>query len=101
MRRLLERDPAIDGLFAANDQMAVGAYAALREAGRRVPEDVAVVGFDDDIFARSAVPALSTVRQVPVELGARMAELLTARIEGADVEHRTLMPTELIVRASS
>ncbi|NQX15314.1 LacI family DNA-binding transcriptional regulator [Rathayibacter sp. VKM Ac-2857] len=101
MRRLLERDPVIDGLFAANDQMAVGAYAALREAGRRVPEDVAVVGFDDDIFARSAVPALSTVRQVPVELGARMAELLTARIEGADVEHRTLMPTELIVRASS
>lgn len=101
MRRLLERDPSIDGVFAANDQMAVGAYAALREAGRRVPEDVAVVGFDDDMFARSAVPALSTVRQVPVELGARMAELLTARIEGVDVEHRTLMPTELIVRASS
>lgn len=101
MRRLLARDPSIDGLFAANDQMAVGAYAALREAGRRVPEDVAVVGFDDDMFARSAVPALSTVRQVPVELGARMAELLTARIEGAEVEHRTLMPTELIVRASS
>jgi len=101
MRRLLERDPSIDGLFAANDQMAVGAYAALREAGRRVPEDVAVVGFDDDIFARSAVPALSTVRQVPVDLGARMAELLTARIEGVDVDHRTLMPTELVVRASS
>ncbi len=101
MRRLLERDPSIDGLFAANDQMAVGAYEALRAAGRRIPDDVAVVGFDDDMFARTAAPALSTVRQMPVELGARMAELLVARIEGLPVEHRTLMPTELVVRASS
>lgn len=101
MRRLLDRDPGIDGLFAANDQMAVGAYAALRDAGRRIPEDVSVVGFDDDLFARNAVPALTTVRQLPDELGARMVELLTARIEGLPVEHRTLMPTTLVVRASS
>lgn len=101
MRRLLARDPSIDGVFAANDQMAVGAYAALREAQRRIPEDVSVVGFDDDLFARNAVPALTTVRQLPVELGARMAELLTARIEGSPVDHRTLMPTTLVARASS
>ena len=100
-RALMERHPDIDGLVVASDLMAAGALKVLAELGRRVPDDIAVVGFDDDIFARSAVPALSTVRQVPVELGARMAELLTARIEGADVEHRTLMPTELIVRAST
>lgn len=101
MRRLLAREPELDAVFAANDQMAVGAYAALREAGRRIPEDVAVAGFDDDTFARRAVPALTTVRQRPVELGARMAEVLTARIEGLPMEQRTLMPTELIVRSSS
>jgi len=101
MRRLLERDPAVDGVFAANDQMAMGALLALAEAGRRVPDDVAVVGFDDDRYAATTVPALTTVRQPSSKMGAEMALKLVALIEGKPVEPETILPTELVVRASA
>ncbi|WP_395246029.1 LacI family DNA-binding transcriptional regulator [Agromyces sp. MMS24-K17] len=100
MRRLLERDPSIDGLFAANDQMAMGAISALAEAGRAVPDDVAVVGYDDDRYAATAVPALTTVRQPSTEMGAEMARKLVRLIDGQDVESSTILPTELVVRQS-
>jgi LacI family transcriptional regulator len=101
MRRLLEREPAIDGLFAANDQMAMGALSALAEAGRRVPDDVAVVGFDDDRYAATTTPALTTVRQPSSKMGAEMATKLVRLIEGEPVEAATVLPTELVVRASA
>lgn len=101
MRRLLERDPAIDGLFAANDQMAMGALSVLAEAGRRVPDDVAVVGFDDDRYAATTTPALTTVRQPSSKMGAEMATKLVQLIEGKPVEAATVLPTELVVRASA
>lgn len=101
MHRLLERDPAIDGVFAANDQMAMGALSALGEAGRRVPDDVAVVGFDDDRYAATAMPALTTVRQPSSRMGAEMAAKLVRLIEGHSVEAETILPTELVIRASA
>ncbi|NQX11796.1 LacI family DNA-binding transcriptional regulator [Microbacteriaceae bacterium VKM Ac-2855] len=101
MQRLLDRGEPIDAVFAANDQMAIGAYTAIYAAGLRIPEDIAVVGFDDDLFARSAVPALTTMHQSPPDLGARMAESLVALIAGHPVERVTLMPTTLVVRRSS
>lgn len=101
MRRLLEREPALDGLFAANDQMAMGALSALAEAGRRVPDDVAVVGFDDDRYAATTTPALTTVRQPSSKMGAEMATKLVRLIEGQAVESATVLPTELVVRASA
>jgi LacI family transcriptional regulator len=101
MRRLLERDPSIDGLFAANDQMAMGALSVLAEAGRRVPDEVAVVGFDDDRYAATTMPALTTVRQPAAQMGAEMASKLIRLIEGESVESDTILPTELIVRASA
>ncbi len=77
--RLLERVPDLDGLFAASDLMALGALAALRRAGRRVPEDVAVVGFDDNEFATTADPPLTTMRQDPMIMGRAMVRLYLAR----------------------
>lgn len=101
MAKLLRGGAEIDALFAANDQMAVGAYAALAEAGVKVPDDIAVVGFDDSYFSVSADPALTTVRQPMVEMGAEMARVLVRRIEGAAVTRVTMLETELVVRKST
>lgn len=101
MRRLLERDPSIDAVFAANDQMAIGAYSAIAEAGRSVPDDIAVVGFDDDRYAATAMPPLTTVHQPSVEMGAEMARVLVRLIEGKEAQSTTLLPTSLVVRQSS
>ncbi len=101
MRALLDGGEPFDGLFAASSQMAHGALGVLRERGVRVPEHVGVVGVDDDYFARNATPPLTTVRQPTAELGARMAQLLIARIEGVEVPRVTLMPIELVERDSA
>ncbi|UOE43690.1 LacI family DNA-binding transcriptional regulator [Agromyces larvae] len=101
MRRLLEREPSIDGVFAANDQMAIGAYTAILETGRSIPGDVAVVGFDDDQYAAMAVPPLTTVHQPSLEMGEVMARTLVRLIDGEDVPATTLLPTRLVVRQSS
>ena len=101
MRRLLARGRPIDGLFATNDQMAAGAYSAIREAGLDIPGDIAVVGYDDDYFGLTATPPLTTVHQPSIGLGETMARVLVRRIEGEEVERVTLLPTELVVRQSS
>jgi DNA-binding LacI/PurR family transcriptional regulator len=102
MKRLLEAAPEIDGVFVASDLMAIGALRALRETGRRVPDDVAVVGFDDAPLAAYADPPLTTVRQ-PVELlGQEMVRLLLDRISDPRGEPRAIiLPTELVVRSSA
>ncbi|MBR7837654.1 LacI family DNA-binding transcriptional regulator [Actinospica durhamensis] len=101
MRELLEREPELDGVFAANDLMAVGALHVLRERGRRVPQDVAVIGFDDSSAAASARPRLTTVRQPVEAMAARMAQLLLERLDEPDSPPRAvLFDTELVVRAS-
>ncbi|APU16243.1 MULTISPECIES: LacI family DNA-binding transcriptional regulator [Actinoalloteichus] len=102
MRQLLEREPALDAVFAASDLMAAGALIALRAMGRRVPEDVAVIGFDDSEVAGHTDPPLSSVRQ-PVEfMGREMARMLRAMIEGGDRKVAPLiLPTELVLRGST
>jgi LacI family transcriptional regulator len=79
----------------------VGAIGALRESGLRVPADVAVVGFDDIPLAGFVDPALTTVRVPAHELGLAAGRALLDRLAGAPVDARTLLPTELVVRASS
>lgn len=101
MRRLLERGEGVDGVFVANDQMAIGAYSSIRAAGLSIPGDVAVVGFDDDNYAASATPPLTTVHQPSIEMGATMARVLVDIIEGRPVESVTFLPTNLVVRASA
>lgn len=101
MNVLLDRFPRLDGVFAANDLMAVGAVQALEARGRKVPDDVAVVGFDDVPLARSARPPLTTVHQPLEAMGATMANLLLDMLEGAGGPGPVLVPTELRVREST
>jgi DNA-binding LacI/PurR family transcriptional regulator len=102
MEVLLARCPDIDAVFAASDLMAAGALSALYAAGRRVPEDVAVVGFDDSIIALSTQPALSSVHQSMDVMGRELVSLLLKTIDTRDhVVRRVVLETQLIVRQSS
>lgn len=92
----------LSAVVVGNDQMALGVIAALRESGRRVPEDVSVVGFDDVPEARFYHPPLSTVRQDFGGLGERSAELIVARLRDPQAPpSQLLLPPELVVRAST
>lgn len=99
---LLELKPRPTAIFAANDSMAIGALSALRESGVRVPEDIAVAGFDDIPLARYMDPPLSTVRVPTYELGARALEMLLHRVlhRGDGARRRERVSTELVVRRS-
>ncbi|SDY45450.1 transcriptional regulator, LacI family [Micromonospora pattaloongensis] len=102
MRRLLEVCPELDAVFVASDLMACGALRALRDAGRRVPEDVAVVGFEDASIARQADPPLTTVFQPVEEMGRQMARLLVSRIRREELAAPyVLLDTHLVPRASA
>jgi DNA-binding LacI/PurR family transcriptional regulator len=98
MRQLLADDPEIDAVFAASDLMAIGALGALRAAGRRVPEDVAVAGFDDIELARFSEPPLTTVRQPVAEVAACIVQMLLGPGPPA---HPVILPTELVIRTSA
>ena len=92
---------AFDAAFVASDVVALGAIGALREAGRRVPDDVSIVGFDDIPLAAYFDPPLTTVRLPAYELGHAAGRALLERIADREIPPRTLLPTELIVRAST
>jgi DNA-binding LacI/PurR family transcriptional regulator len=99
---LLGREVPFDGLFVASDLMAAGALPVLREHGLRVPEDVAVVGFDDSVAALDCRPPLTTVRQPVEEMAEALTELLLDRIAdaGMPVTTRIFTPT-LVCRESA
>jgi LacI family transcriptional regulator len=100
MKGLLIHKP--DAVFAADDSLAIGAMKAIKEAGLRIPEDMAVAGFDDVPSASSAVPPLTTVRQPFLELGRKAATVLIERIEkNPPAQQEKILPVELVVRASS
>ncbi len=102
MERLLATHPDIDAVFAASDLMAASALSVLAASGRRVPADVAVVGFDDFAIATSTTPHLTSVRQPVEEMGHEMARLLVEAVDAPDpVPRRVILATELIRRASS
>ncbi len=102
MRALLRRAPDIDGVFAASDAVAAGVIDALREAGRRVPEDVGVVGFDDSAWALRCQPPLSTVHQPAEGLGRGAAESVLRQVAGAEPElDGVLLDTPIVWRASA
>ncbi|MEV6477055.1 LacI family DNA-binding transcriptional regulator [Streptomyces sp. NPDC051657] len=102
MERLLAEHPDLDGVFAANDLMALGACHVLREHGRSIPGDVAVVGFDDSSAALACRPPLTTVRQ-PVEgMAAEMTRLLLDRLARPDGPVTSVIfEPELVVRGSA
>jgi LacI family transcriptional regulator len=102
MQRLLPVSPT--AVFVASDMMAVGAMKALRQANRQVPQDIALVSFDDIPIASAIVPALTTVRQPIEHMGSMAVEVLLGVLEGSSEEEvpaqRIVLPTELVIRAS-
>jgi DNA-binding LacI/PurR family transcriptional regulator len=99
-QRLLEI-PELTAVFVANDQMALGLLRRLHEAGREVPRDLSIVGFDDIPEAAYFTPPLTTVRQDFAELGRRCLHILLGRIEGETGPTRAVVAPELVVRDST
>ncbi|KPM53875.1 LacI family transcriptional regulator [Frankia sp. CcI49] len=98
----LAREPDLTAVFVANDQMALGVLRALREGGRRVPEDVSVVGFDDIPEAEFFSPPLTTVRQDFAEVGRQSLRSLLEQVEtGAPGGTHVVIPPELVLRRST
>ncbi|SIN89519.1 LacI family DNA-binding transcriptional regulator [Agromyces cerinus] len=100
MTELLERVPDLDAVFVANDVMAAGAVEVLQSRGRRVPDDVAVAGFDDAPIATRVEPALTTMRQPFERIAHEMVRMLLDVIDGRPAGRMTL-PTELVRRESA
>mgnify|MGYP003616616157 CR=1 FL=1 len=102
MRTLLEREPRIDGIFAACDSIAMGAIEELRKSGRLVPRHVRVVGFDDSPWATAHRPALTTISQPSEMLGERMSELVLRQLRGEDLRGVVeVVPIKLVRRESA
>jgi DNA-binding LacI/PurR family transcriptional regulator len=102
IQRLLKARPDVDAVFAASDSVAAGALDAILASGRRVPEDVALVGYDDSPIAGATRPPLTSVRQPIEEMGREMARLLMDAIRRNEpAARRVVLATELVVRAST
>jgi DNA-binding LacI/PurR family transcriptional regulator len=102
MGRLLEARPDLDAVFAASDLMAAGAIGAIKAAGRRIPEDVAIVGFDDSSIAPTSEPPLTSVRQPIEEMGREMVRLLLEQVaRPGTVPRKVILATKLVRRRSS
>jgi DNA-binding LacI/PurR family transcriptional regulator len=101
MNAMLERDRTLTALFAGNDTIAFGAMAALRDAGLRIPHDIAVVGYDDIPLAAYAAPPLTTMRTSPYEQACEAAQLLLRLIAGErPAQLHTMNPVPLVLRKS-
>jgi len=102
MDRLMEEAPHVTAVFAASDEMAVGALSAARGRGLRVPNDLSIVGYDDLIFSRMSDPPLTTIRQPLAEMGRLALERLFARIQGVPgAEDSVIVPHTLVKRGST
>ncbi|MFB8146155.1 LacI family DNA-binding transcriptional regulator [Microbacterium sp. NPDC056003] len=100
MRTILAAGERPDAIFIASDLMARGALTVLASAGLRVPEDIAIMGFDDSPVATSVTPQLTTMRQPSFAQGERMATVLLDLLAGRHPRHVTILETELVVRDS-
>lgn len=100
VREALDSGPGFTAVFAGTDAIAVGAPAALREAGLRVPRDVSLVGFDDVPFATDLTPSLTTVRVPYEELGRTAVRLALDREESIGGDDHVMLSTQLVIRDS-
>ena len=101
-RRILAASPDLDAIFVASDLMAAGAVQVLRAAGRRIPDDVAVVGFDDSPITETMDPPLTSVRQPIEEMGREMVRLLVEQLaDPGSVPRTVILATQLMRRQSS
>jgi LacI family transcriptional regulator len=98
-RRLITK--GIDGIFAANDEMAIGAMRAVQESGLSVPKDIAVIGFDDIAASATTNPPLTTIRQPLGTFGNKLVDLLINQIENPEqMTRKIILDTELVIRQS-
>src|SRR5262245_23595460 len=101
MREILDSGASFTAVLASNDESAIGAMTALRDAGLRVPHDIAIVGFDDSLEAVIQAPPLTTLHCSPFEMGFRALELLLEYIEGRKKDHTIVqVPMRLVIRQS-
>ncbi len=98
--QMITNGPLFDAVFTGDDGNAIGVIQALQEAGLGIPQDVAVAGFDDSLFARILTPPLSTVTRPIEQVGREAVSELIRLIHGEPVEGRLVLPTELIIRQS-
>ncbi|MGL5908522.1 MAG: LacI family DNA-binding transcriptional regulator [Phycicoccus sp.] len=99
--QVLREHPDLDAIFVASDFMARGALLAFEQGGLRVPQDVAVVGFDNSVYATRGELGLTTIDQHTVRMGHQVADVLLRLMAGEPVEHRTVLATTLVVRDSA
>lgn len=97
---LMQKHPELDAIFCSNDVMALGAIAAIQEAGKSVPGDIAVIGFDDSYLAQNSHPGLTSVRQDIGGLGMEAANMILALLRGEEV-HSEILPCELVIRETA
>ncbi len=97
---LANNHPSFDAVFAGDDDLAASVMSALQNAGLNVPEDVAVVGFDDQRFAALLVPALTTVHAPTEEVGRVAGKQLLSLLRGQPVDYETVLPTSVVIRQS-
>jgi DNA-binding LacI/PurR family transcriptional regulator len=100
VEQILADGVTFDAVFTGDDESAIGVLLALRQAGRRVPEEIAVVGFDDSVFANALLPPLTTVRAPTEQVGKQAVRQLVRIIQGEEVESRLVLSTELTIRQS-
>jgi signal transduction histidine kinase/DNA-binding LacI/PurR family transcriptional regulator/AraC-like DNA-binding protein len=101
MRHILNSGVSFTAVLASNDESAIGAMTALREAGLRIPQDIAIIGFDDSLEAVTQVPPLTTLHSSPFEMGFQALELLLESIEGRKRDHAIVqVPMRLVIRQS-
>jgi LacI family repressor for deo operon, udp, cdd, tsx, nupC, and nupG len=101
MKTLLTLDPPPTAVFAANDEMAIGALQAVKQAGRRIGVDMSVIGFDDQRIASLYEPALTTVHVPTVELGYRSMQQLLLILGGGEAESEIVLPTKVVARQTT
>ena len=100
MKRLLEKAPDITAVFAISDVMAIGAAKAIKEAGKRIPEDISLIGFDDIDYAEYFSPALTTVHQPVEEIASSTADIMVEILDDGLAHKHIVYPTALILRES-
>jgi DNA-binding LacI/PurR family transcriptional regulator len=100
VQQLISQGATFDAVYTGDDDSAIGVIQALKEAGLRVPEDVAIAGFDDSLFARILTPPLTTVRAPIEQVGREAAQQLVRLMREEPADMRTVLPTEMIIRQS-
>lgn len=100
MKNLLNKDRTIDGVFCSNDDMAIGAMDAIVEAGLSIPQDIAIMGFDDIPLSQYITPSLSTVKNPAYEWGVIAAQTVVNALKKEKESHSRTIPTQIVIRDS-